>query len=553
MAFGAKDVFDQIQKYLSGLSRRQQITLAGGTALVVASLVGFVFLIGRADMKPLYSGLQPEEAQFIARTLAAENIPYEISNDATSLRVPASKVDSVRLELASQGLPQTGRLGLELFDKPNWAGSDFAERVNYQRALEGELERTIRAIRQVQSARVHLVMPHDSLFSEREREAKGSVVVKLREGRLADSAIRSITYLVASAVDNLRPENVTVIDADGNIPILSGRHTQGMDHDEVEAMESRLTEKLISTLAPLVGREGLRASVTVENELASSESTQETYDPNGSVVLTSQISQDQSAESDPQGIPGTPSNAPDSSAKGTASAAADNTSGEAGQRSENKTYAVSKAVRHVVQPSGAIKKIAAAVLVDDATETKSEGGAKTESRRKRSQDEMKQIEELAKAAIGFDSARGDHLSVQNISFAAIAPGPPPNLSERVAPLIQQWMGIVRYAGLAALFLLIYLIVLRPVKKQIVAALAVRQPQLRSGTSQQRALGKGETPQNALAMETGEADGPGELTDINSEVKRTVVLKNQLVERIKKDPEAASRLIQNWVRQGEVEA
>ena len=548
-----KEAFDQIQKYLWGLSRKQQITLAGGTALVAASLMGFVFLIGRADMKPLYSGLQPEEAQFIARTLAAENVSYEISTDATSLRVPANKVDSVRLELASQGLPQTGRLGLELFDKPNWGGSDFAEKVNYQRALEGELERTIRAIRQVQSARVHLVMSHDSLFSEREREAKGSVVVKLREGRLADSAIRSITYLVASAVDNLRPENVTVIDADGNIPILSGSHTQGMDHDEIEAMENRLSGKLVSTLAPLVGREGLRASVTVENDLASSESTQETYDPNGSVVLTSQVSQDQSSESDPQGIPGTPSNAPDSSAKGTAAAAADSTPDGTGQRSDSKTYAVSKAVRHVVQPPGAIKKIAAAVLVDDAVETKSEGGAKTESRRKRSPEEMKQIEELAKAAIGFDSARGDHLSVQNISFPAIAPGRPPNLTERLAPLIQEWTGALRYAGLAVLFLLIYLMVLRPVKRQIVAALAVAQPQLSPGTRQQRALGKGETPQSELAVETGGGEGAGELTEINTEVKRTVVLKNQLVERIKKNPEAASRLIQNWVRQGEVEA
>jgi len=553
MALRFKEAFDQIQKYLWGLSRKQQITLAGGSALVVASLAGFVFLIGRADMKPLYSGLQPEEAQFIARTLAAENIPYEISSDGASLRVQADKVDSVRLELASQGLPQTGRLGLELFDKPNWAGSDFAEKVNYQRALEGELERTIRAIRQVQSARVHLVMSHDSLFSEREREAKGSVVVKLREGRLADSAIRSITYLVASAVDNLPPENVTVIDADGNIPILSGRHTQGMDHDEVEAIENRLTEKLVSTLAPLVGREGLRASVTVENDLASSESTQETYDPNSSVVITSQVSQDQSSESDPQGIPGTPSNAPDSSAKGTSAAAAHSTPEETGQRSESKTYAVSKAVRHVVQPSGAIKNIAVAVLVDDATETKSEGGAKTESRRKRSPEEMKQIEELAKAAIGFDSARGDHLSVQNVSFAAIVPGPPPNLTERLAPLIQEWIGAVRYAGLAVLFLLIYLVVLRPVKRQIVAALAVEQPQLPPGTRQQRALGKGETPQSELTVETGGGEGAGELTEINTEVKRTVVLKNQLVERIKKNPEAASRLIQNWVRQGEVEA
>jgi len=550
MALSAKETIDQIQKYARGLSRKQQITLAAGTCLIVLSLVVFVFLIGKADFKPLYTGLQPEEAQFIARTLAAEGIPYELSSDATSLRVPANKVDSARLELASQGLPQTGRLGLELFDKPNWAGSDFAERVNYQRALEGELERTIRAIRQVQSARVHLVLPHDSLFSEREREAKGSVVVKLREGKLADSAIRSITYLVASAVDDLRPENVTVIDADGNIPMLSGKHAQGVDNDEVENIEHRLAEKLISTLTPLVGRDGLRASVTVEYDLASSESTQETYDPNGSVVLTSQISEDQSAESDPQGIPGTPSNAPDSTTKGTASAAADSSADQTGQRNESKTYAVSKAVRHIVQPSGAIKKIAAAVLVDDAVETKTEDNNKVESRRKRSADELKQIEELAKAAIGIDATRGDHLTVQNIAFASIAPSPPPTLPERLAPLLQQWMGAVRYAGLAALFLLVYLLILRPVKKQIIASLAVAQRQLPKGTAERRALGAaGLTPEAA----EGAAEGAGELTDINAEVKRTVVLKNELVEKIKKNPEAASRLIQNWVRQGEAGA
>jgi flagellar M-ring protein FliF len=554
MALSPKETLDQIQKYVRGLSRKQAITLGAGTCLIILSLVVFVSLIGKADYKPLYSGLQPEEAQSIARTLAAENIPYEISSDTTSLRVPANKVDSARLELASQGLPQSGRLGLELFDKPNWAGSDFAEKVNYQRALEGELERTIRAIRQVQSVRVHLVLPHDSLFSEREREAKASVVVKLREGKLADSAIKSITFLVASAVDELRPENVTVIDADGNVPMLSGRHSQGVDHDEVDEMEHHLSEKLISTLAPLVGREGLRASVTVEYDLASTESTQETYDPNGSVVLTSQVSQDQSTDTDPQGIPGTPSNAPDSSAKGAASAAADSTAEQAGQRNESKTYAVSKSVRYVVQPSGGIKRIAAAVLVDDAEETKSEGNTKVETRRKRSADELKQIEELAKAAIGIDPARGDHLSVQNVSFASISPGPPPNLPERLAPLLQEWMGVVRYAGLAALFLLVYLLLLRPVKKQIIAALSVEQPRLPRGITQHRALGQGEAPE-ASEPEAGESadQGVGELTDINAEVKKTVVLKNQLVERIKKNPQAASRLIQNWVRQGEAEA
>jgi flagellar M-ring protein FliF len=164
---------------------------------------------------------------------------------------------------------------------------------------------------------------------------------------------------------------------------------------------------------------------------------------------------------------------------------------------------------------------------------------------------MRQIEELAKAAIGFDSARGDHLSVQNISFAAIAPGPPPGLTERVAPIVQQWMGVVRYVGLAALFLLIYFMVLGPVKRQIVAVLKA-QPQLPPGARQQKALGKGGTPQSELTPEAGGDEGATELTDINTEVKKAVVLKNQLAERIKKNPEAASRLIQNWVRQREVE-
>jgi flagellar M-ring protein FliF len=556
MALHLREMIEQVQKYLRGLNRKQQITLGAGACLVVLSLLVFIFLISKADYKPLYSGLQPEEAQSIARTLAADNIPYEISSDGTSLRVPASKLDTVRLDLASQGLPQTGRLGLELFDKPNWAGSDFAERVNYQRALEGELERTIRAIRQVQSARVHLVLPHDSVFTEREREAKGSVVVKLREGRLTDSAIRSITYLVASAVDNLRPENVTVIDADGNVPMLTGGHQRGVDRDEIEAIEHRLSEKLVSTLSPVVGAEGLRANVTIEYDLATSDSTQETYDPNGSVVLTSQISEDNSTDTDSGGIPGTPSNVPGSSAQGAASADLDNTPEQAAQRTENKTYAVSKAVRHVVQPPGGIKRVAAAILVDDAVETKSEGGSKVEARRKRSAEEMKQIEELAKAAIGFDPARGDHLSVQNISFAGISPGgAPPSLPERLTPLLQEWMGVIRYAGLAALFFVIYFLVLRPVKRQIIAAFAVEQPQLPARPIQQGALGEAGTPPRESESKAGEGESvdegaPRELTDINVEVKRAVVLKKQLVEKIKKNPEAASRLIQNWLRQSE---
>jgi flagellar M-ring protein FliF len=332
-----------------------------------------------------------------------------------------------------------------------------------------------------------------------------------------------------------------------------------VDRGEIEEMEHRLSEKLVSTLAPIVGAEGLRANVTIEYDLASSDSTQETYDPNGSVVLTSQISEDHSTDTDSEGIPGTPSNVPGSSAQGAASAALDNEPEEMGQRTENKTYAVSKAVRHVVQPPGGIKRVTAAVLVDDAVETRSEGDRKVEDRRRRSAEEMKQIEELAKAAIGFDPARGDHLSVQNISFPGISPGgPPPNLPERLAPMLQEWMGVIRYVGLAVLFFVIYLLVLRPVKRQMIAAFAVEQRQLPARTAKQRALGEAETLTQELRARAEEGEGVeegvlGELTDINAEVKRTVVLKKQLVEKIKKNPEAASRLIQNWVRQSEARA
>jgi flagellar M-ring protein FliF len=488
--------------------------------------------------------------------LAANNVPYQISSDGTSLSVPAGKLDSVRLDLASQGLPQTGRLGLELFDKPNWAGSEFAERVNYQRALEGELERTIRAIRQVQFARVHLVLPHESLFTEQEREAKASVVIKRRAGKLSDSAIESITYLVASAVDNLRPENVTVIDAEGSVPLLARSHQQGVDRNEIEELERHLSEKLVSTLTPVVGPDGLRASVTIEYDLSSSDSTQETYDPNGSVVLTSQTSEDHATDSDSQGMPGTPSNVPGSSARGAASAALDNAAEQTIQRTESKTYAVSKAVRHSVQPPGGIKRVNAAVLVDYAVETSLEEGRTVESRRKRSPEEMKEIEDLAKAAIGFDPARGDRLSVQNISFVAISSeGSPADLPERLAPLFQEWMGVIRYAGLAVLFLIIYLLVLRPVKRQMVAALAAGPPQLAAGALGQGALGEAEKLATELKAKAGEgqsADGQllEQLPGISTERKRTVTLKGHLVEKIKGNPEAASRLIQNWIRQSE---
>src|SRR5271169_4596997 len=212
----------QAKEFFLGLTVKQRLLLAGGTVLVAATLCVFVQLIAKPDYKVLYSGLSPSDTQDIIARLSARKIPFEQSPDGNSILVPADKLDSARVEVASQPMPHSGRMGFELFDKPNWAGSDFSEKVNYQRALEAELERTLASLSEVEAVRVHLVMPAESLYSERERSAKASVMVKLRRGRLPEQADMAIRQMVAGAVDRLSPENVVVVDADTNLPLGFG-------------------------------------------------------------------------------------------------------------------------------------------------------------------------------------------------------------------------------------------------------------------------------------------------------------------------------------------
>ena len=219
----------QVGDLLRGMSLRQRMMLGGGAALVGITLWVFVGLLGKPKYVTLYTGLKPAEAQALGSRLAAKNIPYELSPDGSSLRVPAEQLDASRLETASQGLPRNARLGFELFDTPNWAGSDFTEKVNYQRALEGELERTLQTLSEVEAVRVHLALPHESLFTEQEQPAKAAVILKTRGGRLSEQAQLAIPQLVASAVENLRPENVTVVDADSNTPLLHSAVEQSAD------------------------------------------------------------------------------------------------------------------------------------------------------------------------------------------------------------------------------------------------------------------------------------------------------------------------------------
>lgn len=535
----------QIQAFLRGLTLGQRVVLVGGTLLVAAVVWGFTMFFSAGEYKPLFSGMSPADAQQLSVRLAGENISAQLSTDGTSVLVRADQIDKARLAAAAQGPISSGRLGFELFDKPNWSGSDFSEKVNYQRAVEAELERTIQTMNGVDSVRVHLVLPRDSLFADRERPAKASVVLKLRGSRLTDQVAMPVTNLVASAWDGLSPQNVTVVTTDGQIPSPGhGRMLAGSAGNlELEAL---LAEKLVQTLSPVVGGDHIKSSITIDYDPTSGESTQELYDPNTIAVLSSQTSNETVGDLEPAGIPGTPSNTPNSQSNASAVAQAKTNSTTQGIHSESKTFAVSHTTKHLLEPAGRIRKLAAAILVDDALDIKTENGKTQQNRRKRTPDEMKQIEDLAKAAIGFDAQRGDLFSLQNISFVQVPPEVivPPGKVTRIMTFVERWTGILRYAALLLLFLLVYLLVLRPIKNQFVGILkSPPRALLQAGATAQLGAGA-ESAEGAAPRASAVIDGP------SAEVNRTIQLKKELVTKVKSDPESASRLVQNWVRETE---
>jgi flagellar M-ring protein FliF len=537
-------ILQQLTAFLRGLSAKQIVLLAGCVIVVGATVWIFVGLVGAGDYKTLYSGMAPADAQSLGQRLGAQNISYQLSSDGTAVLVRSDQLDKARLEAASQGSLASGRMGFELFDKPNWSGSDFSEKVNYQRALEAELERTIQTMSGVEAVRVHLVLPRESLFTDRERSAKAAVVLKLRGTRMTDQISVSVANLVSSAWDDLSPENVTVVTTDGQMPEKGHSHFAG--GVGTQELETILAEHIVRTLTPVVGSDHVKSSITIDYDPNSGESTQELYDPNSTAVLSSQTSQETVGDLEPAGIPGTPSNAPNSQGNAAAVAQAKTATATQGIRSESRTYAVSRTTHHVLEPAGRVKRVAAAILVDDAVEVKTENGKSQETRRKRTPEEMKQIEELAKAAIGFDQQRGDLFSLQNIAFTQppVEMPAPEGKFQRLLVFAERWTGMLRYVGLAVLFALVYLLILRPVKKQMIALL---QAPLHHGLPVSNAAGGTAA---ALAAEGSVAGLPKPADSVSLEVQEAVALKKAVVSKVNADPEAASRLIQNWLRESE---
>jgi len=586
MAFDASQTLQQGKSFVLGLSPKQKLLIAVSTILAVGGLWIFVSLLGQQDYQVLYSNLQSAEANMIAKRLAKEGNLSKLSSDGKSLSVPGNRLERARISMAEEGLPETGRLGFEIFNQTNWGESDFAEKVNYQRALQGELERTIQDLTDVAAVRVHLVMPHESLFTEQEREAKASVLVKSRNGQLSQKSLRAITYLVASAVDTLKPSNVTVVDADGNVPFVLQGGLKSNSPEGSAQYEQKLNQKLSATLTPILGADHFVARATVEYETSSTDNTREIYDPKDAVVLTSQVTRDLSSGAMYSGIPGADSNVPqDELGNGkpagnakAAKAAADNagktapndsasSKGKAdnasstndsasdtsngGTASDSKTYAVGRTVVHTEQPPGTIRKISAAILVDDAVETKMVSGKATEVRVPRTPDQMKKIQALAAAVLGLDPSRGDMVTVENIPFhiTPLQAAPPLTGMKKIEQFLNRNGYLVRYIVLGLLALVFILFGLRPLANQI--GVAVRE--------MPRALPEARRPAPALSGAVGEIQGPDMALEDRLSISggehppagerpRMPVLKKNLATRVASAPVESSHLIRGWLKE-----
>lgn len=552
---------------MSGARRRWMATSALLIAAVIAALVWYA---GRTEWRVLFSGLDAKDTEQIAQELSAAGITARMSEDGSGIEVGADQVDRARMEVATKGMPQSGRMGFELFDKPNWVGSEFDEKVNYQRALEGELEHTIGTLAVVGSARVHLVLPKDELFGEREPAAKASVVLELRRASLPPEQVEAIRSLVAGAVENLDPQNVTLVDADGRLNLVAP--SQGAAAGDAER---GMEERLVAMLEPTAGAGNVRATVNVVYDESSQEKTDEVVDPTQVAALSLHKSQ-QTLGSKPRaaGVPGTASNTPGAAAPGSVQAAAKpvppllQTANGAGAANPQKdaaglpvypengaegetmteetgSYAVTRHLLHSEEGPGRVKRVTAAVVVNDRMETEGAGKAAHTVWKPRSAEEMQRLEQLAQAAVGFDRTRGDQVVIENVSFSSNAPEPAPvgmaKVMDETDAVLDAQPGLLKTVCGCAVGLLLVLTVVRPLARHMMTALKEAPALALPAPAPQ---GAGRVAGGRVFGQPAGAGGTGFV--LPKRPSDTQGMYEQISDQIRREPAQSTRVLESWI-------
>jgi flagellar M-ring protein FliF len=407
----------QYQKLFASLSLKQRISVGVAAILIVAAVYGFVNWRRERNFKPLYTGVAAEDAAAIIQKLKEAGTEYRLSETSGVISVPSDKVAESRLNLAAAGLPKSGRIGFELFDKTSFGATEFVEHINYNRALEGELERSVGSLSAVEQARVHLTAAKDSVFVESREPAKASIVVRLKSGAsLLPPNVKAIQQLVASAVEGLNADDVSVVDTRGNL--LSRRKTSPNDDssdvllERRERIEHDLLEKINNTLDPLLGTDKFRAGVTVDCDLTTSEVNEETFDPAKSVMTNSQKTEEVMTGSSVVGVSGISANLPHPPLR------AGGPTSTTSRRTENISYESSHMVRKTRIPDGGIKRVSVSVLLDQPRHWEGKGAGRKLVSAPQPPETIKAVHDLVAGVTGFVQERGDQITVESLPFEA---------------------------------------------------------------------------------------------------------------------------------------
>ncbi len=575
---------NQLIEMWNRLSWAQRLTVAISGVLGLALVGIIVFFMNRVEYEALYRDLNPEDAQAIATKLKEQKKDYIVQGTSILVAAPKTEVDKLRLEIAGSGLARSGRVGYEIFDKNQFGMTDFTEQVNLQRALEGELSRTISNLSEISQARVHIVLPKDSIFEEKKEEAKASVVVTLKPGAdLSKSSIAGIKGVVAGAVPGLHTHNVSIVDDEGRFlsqSVESGDEARSeIETGLREQYEKELAGKVVSILEPLVGKGKVNANASIDLDFNATEQMEETYNPNPPAVLSQQKSEERAGASTiTSGVPGTQSNMSVSAPQNASSGP------ERVRQSETTNYEVNKLVRHTVQPKGTVRRLSLAVILDHKTiYEKSKDGKVTSKAQPRSPEEIKAYRELVLAAVGFNEQRGDIVTIENVPFYSESK---PEEQQPPVAWYSRWhsqpylLPVIKYCSFILLFLLAYLVLFRPIHKRLFQAISIaaigpgESGEVQLTTEAARALVGGKQPEELAASSDGTVPSLPAAESIGEEVvvletasdeqierelireanavdqggRKYAAMKKRLVEKAKKDPEMVSQLIRTLLRE-----
>ncbi|MBZ0271684.1 flagellar M-ring protein FliF [bacterium] len=546
----------QLQNLFSGLSWGKKISFAIFLALGVGLFLGVVKFAGQPQFRLLYSDLAAEDLSAIVEKLKTDRVPYQIGAAGDSISVPEDRFYETRMALATDGLPRGGSMGFEIFDRKSAGMTEFEQRINFLRAMQGELERTISQIAAIDRARVHVAIPKETLFKEDKRDATASVIVKLKpNARLTEEEIDGIANLVAGSVDGLDAGNVNLMDQRGKIL------TQGKREDVAgpvnpamidyqRRLEMNLENRIHELLARVVGPEKVSTKVTAMLDFRQVTKVEEVYDPDSQVARSEHLTNESNTgteESTAGGAPGIDANVPnDSYNEGSRNSSA------AEKKRETINYEISKVTSQISEPVGEIKRLSVAVMVDGTYAAVEEDGKTTKTYVKRTPEEMATITELVKKAIGFNETRGDQLEVANVAFQSEFEEPNFDEGGVTADLVRT---IVNYVLYGVLLLIVAIMGLRLVRFLTAgpapAELTEFAGMLPAGLDEMERRLSGGAETSRLRLPAGDDGDEAPREPGESERDRMKKLSDQrklLIDNASKDQKAVTLMVRKWLKE-----